>query len=82
MPTVIKKHRFFFRCMIITFLISIGFFISFNIAYADDILRDGTLPSFELIDRSSGLSNLSVSSVIQDRDGFIWFGTQGGAKPL
>ncbi len=64
--------------MIITFLISIGFFISFNIAYADDILRDGTLPSFELIDRSSGLSNLSVSSVIQDRDGFIWFGTQGG----
>lgn len=49
-----------------------------NVSYANDIIREGTLPSFELIDRSFGLSNLSVSSVIQDRDGFIWFGTQGG----
>ena len=46
--------------------------------YAFDIIREGTSPSFEVIDRSSGLSNLSVSSMIQDKDGFIWFGTQGG----
>lgn len=42
------------------------------------LIRDGASPAFEVIDRSSGLSNLSVSSIVQDRDGFIWFGTQGG----
>lgn len=46
--------------------------------YGNDIIRAGTRPSFEWIDRSAGLSNLSVSSIIQDRDGFLWFGTQGG----
>ncbi len=40
--------------------------------------RDDSVPSFEVIDRASGLSNLSVSSMIQDRNGFLWFGTQGG----
>ncbi|GAB6108252.1 ligand-binding sensor domain-containing protein [Fusibacter bizertensis] len=42
------------------------------------VIREGTVPSFEVLDRSSGLSNLSVSSIIQDKDGFLWFGTQGG----
>lgn len=46
--------------------------------FANDIIREGTRPSFEWIDRSSGLSNLSVSAIIQDKDGFLWFGTQGG----
>lgn len=46
--------------------------------HAADIIKEDTQPSFEIIDRSSGLSNLSISSIIQDRDGFIWFGTQGG----
>ena len=62
--------------LIIVTFITMLFFM--NVSYANDIIREGTLPSFELIDRSFGLSNLSVSSVIQDRDGFIWFGTQGG----
>lgn len=48
------------------------------IVYADSFLEDGTTLSFELLDRESGLSNLSVSSIIQDKYGFIWFGTQGG----
>ena len=43
-----------------------------------DVIREGTTPSFEVLDRSSGLSNLSVSSIVQDKDGFLWFGTQGG----
>ncbi len=30
------------------------------------------------IGRDEGLKDLSVSSIIQDRDGFMWFGTQGG----
>jgi len=39
---------------------------------------DGIDPRFERIDRTDGLSNLSVSAILQDRDGFMWFGTQGG----
>src|SRR6056297_2289510 len=33
---------------------------------------------FEHIDKSTGLSNLAVSSIVQDSQGFLWFGTQGG----
>jgi diguanylate cyclase (GGDEF)-like protein len=49
-----------------------------SFTYADHLIRAGTTPTFEHLDRRSGLSNLSVSSIVQDRDGFIWFGTQGG----
>lgn len=34
--------------------------------------------TFEYIDRSNGLSNDAISSMIQDKYGFIWVGTQGG----
>jgi len=47
-------------------------------SYANKLIVDGIRPSFELLDRDSGLSNLSVSSIVQDRYGFLWFGTQGG----
>ncbi|MFW6360119.1 MAG: ligand-binding sensor domain-containing protein [Spirochaetota bacterium] len=33
---------------------------------------------FEHIDKSTGLSNMAVSSIVQDSQGFLWFGTQGG----
>ena len=33
---------------------------------------------FEHIDKSTGLSNLAVSDIVQDSRGFLWFGTQGG----
>jgi signal transduction histidine kinase/ligand-binding sensor domain-containing protein/CheY-like chemotaxis protein len=33
---------------------------------------------FERLGRKEGLSNSSVSSIIQDKNGFLWFGTQGG----
>lgn len=42
------------------------------------ILQEGFTPTFEHLDRDSGLSNLSVSSMLQDRYGFLWFATQGG----
>ncbi len=45
---------------------------------AKSIIKDDALPTFELLNRDSGLSNLSVSSIIQDKYGFLWFGTQGG----
>lgn len=35
-------------------------------------------PRFDHISRKDGLSNASVSSIVQDRRGFLWFGTQGG----
>ena len=34
--------------------------------------------SFTYLDTRAGLSNASVSSIVQDSDGFLWFGTQGG----
>lgn len=33
---------------------------------------------FEQLTRDDGLTNSSVSSMLQDRWGFMWFGTQGG----
>lgn len=36
------------------------------------------LAYFDHISRGDGLSNASVSSIIEDRNGFLWFGTQGG----
>ena len=35
-------------------------------------------PIFEHIGLNHGLSNLSVSSILLDKHGFLWFGTQGG----
>ena len=52
--------------------------ISTSYTFAEHLIRAGTTPTFEHLDRRSGLSNLSVSSIIQDKDGFIWFATQGG----
>jgi len=42
------------------------------------ILRDDAGILFERMGRELGLSNLSVSSMIQDKYGFLWFGTQSG----
>lgn len=68
-----KSYMLFFLLLILATNI-----ISIESIFAADIIKEDTKPSFECIDRSSGLSNLSVSSIIQDRDGFLWFGTQGG----
>lgn len=45
---------------------------------AAPFFADETDPLFEHLGRQAGLSNLSVSSLVQDRYGFLWFGTQGG----
>lgn len=34
--------------------------------------------SFKYLGREDGLSNLAVSSIIQDVNGYLWFATQGG----
>ncbi len=35
-------------------------------------------PSFSTLGPADGLPNSSVSSIVQDQKGFLWFGTQGG----
>jgi diguanylate cyclase (GGDEF) domain len=40
-------------------------------------LQDGS-PLFSTLGAASGLPNSSVSSIVQDGSGFLWFGTQGG----
>ena len=47
--------------------------------YARDLFFEGESKLlFDLVDRDSGLSNQAVSSVVEDKHGFMWFGTQGG----
>jgi diguanylate cyclase (GGDEF)-like protein len=44
----------------------------------EDSFIEDNLPILEIINRENGLSNLSVSSIIEDKYGILWFGTQGG----
>lgn len=64
-----------FISLSIAWLFALGF--SFG-ALAIEPEPEITDPLFDFHGRESGLSNLSVSSVVQDRYGFLWFGTQGG----
>ncbi|MFP4268852.1 MAG: two-component regulator propeller domain-containing protein, partial [Spirochaetaceae bacterium] len=48
------------------------FLFSLSSVYGDNNVR------FEHIKKENGLSSLSVSSIVQDQRGFLWFGTQGG----
>lgn len=74
--------QFLYICFFILFLASFSYAdddISYAISDNDlSFLREDFSPHFELLDRNSGLSNLSVSSIAQDRYGFLWFATQGG----
>src|SRR6056297_597716 len=54
--------------------INIGIFSNAN----NVLLKENTLPLFDTLGRDQGLTNLSVSNIVQDRYGFLWFGTQGG----
>ena len=66
------------KAIIITFPIYVLFMFFPAGSSAQAILRPEVRPAFELIDREDGLSNLSVSSIVQDKNGFLWFGTQMG----
>ncbi len=67
-------------------LITVFLVIAYNssiVIYADDggeevFIRPETEVVIEHFAREIGLSSLSVSSIIQDKDGYIWFGTQDG----
>ncbi|NCC81969.1 MAG: GGDEF domain-containing protein [Clostridia bacterium] len=46
--------------------------------FSADIIDQISNPLIDKVDRSEGLSNLSVSSIEEDKYGFLWFATQGG----
>ena len=51
----------------------VGVFLSFTLLYSHS--RD---PMFEQISIDQGLSHPAVTSLLQDSQGFLWFGTQDG----
>ncbi|MFO7887701.1 MAG: diguanylate cyclase [Eubacteriales bacterium] len=69
-----KKNGF----LLLIILICIFTFTNPLKTYGTELLEQESSPIFEEIGRESGLSNLSVSNIIQDKYGFMWFGTQGG----
>lgn len=73
----------YLKKILVGILICIIFNLQLQSVVAEDkntgyIMSEAKSLIFEYINREDGLSNLSVSSVIQDKYGFLWFGTQGG----
>lgn len=78
-----SKNRRLFFLYVFTFLMTITLCLSIPVTAQDDdrdypIFKDNQNVLFEHIGREEGLSNLSVSGVTQDKNGFLWIGTQGG----
>ncbi|GAU79987.1 diguanylate cyclase [Fusibacter sp. 3D3] len=67
------KRKIFVFILILIILVS-----QKNVFFTDIFFEEERMPNFEEIGRNQGLLDLSVSSIIQDKNGFIWFGTQGG----
>lgn len=61
----------------INFLILIFFILiifSFNCSANTEIIK----PVFDYINRDDGMTDLSISSITEDKYGFLWFATQSG----
>jgi len=71
------KNKILIKILILTIIFNFQIIFS-SFIYANTISDGNNGFSFEMIDRDTGLSNLSVSSIIQDKYGFIWLGTQSG----
>jgi len=73
---IITNHLF---KKIILFIISLHFLFIFSGGLpAQAFFSDGQPPRFMNLDRSQGLISLAVSSIQQDKYGFMWLGSQGG----
>lgn len=59
-------------------LVCLCLFLYGSAAAGQPLLDPATQPRFEWLGRADGLSNLSVSAIVQDRYGFMWFATQNG----
>ncbi|MFT7129336.1 MAG: diguanylate cyclase (GGDEF)-like protein [Gammaproteobacteria bacterium] len=63
---------FFTRTIQLLTLVICSFYVPFCLALATDNIR------FDKLSVEDGLSQLSVTSILQDQYGFMWFGTQYG----
>ncbi len=64
------------RIIFLLFSLCLLAFLSFNENKSDDSIFNNLF--FDFIDSKDGLSNSSISSIVQDSYGFIWFSTQDG----
>ncbi len=68
-----KINRNIFKILFISILIVSIF--NFSFSYDKSIFKN---IFFEILDSKNGLSNSSISSIVQDSKGFLWFSTQNG----
>ncbi|TVR93257.1 MAG: hypothetical protein EA428_02480 [Spirochaetaceae bacterium] len=72
-------HRLFgtrTRCVSLSFVLSAVLMLSCLSAFQAHPL--GAQVIFDHLSYRDGLVNSSISSILQDKDGFLWFGSQGG----
>lgn len=74
----IGKNRFPCRRALFFVLLFVGLMVSAPQTEAQQFFEAGQVPRFNLISRIDGLPSNAVSSIQQDKRGFMWFGTQGG----
>src|SRR6056297_2591977 len=73
------EKRIFTKLMITAAFVFAAIILTTLPSYAEEtFFENENEPIFEKIGREMNLSNLSVSSIVQDKYGFLWFGTQGG----
>ncbi len=72
-----SKVRYLIHLCILTVIITCAFG-DINYAERQDIFDDTASIVFEHIGQDIGLKDFSVSSIVQDKHGYIWFATQGG----
>lgn len=72
-----SRVRLFIQICICTLIITCTF-ADINFAERQAIFDDTTAITFEHIGQDIGLKDFSVSSIVQDKHGYIWFATQGG----
>ena len=69
----VKMKKIYILFMILAMLT-----VQSDLVFANQVIMEETELNFEFLGRDDGLSNLSVSTILQDKYGFLWFGTQGG----
>jgi len=73
------KNRIIIKMIAAISLICLTIILTASFSFAEEsLIEKENEPIFEKIGREMNLSNLSVSSIVQDKYGFLWFGTQGG----
>ncbi|WP_340202061.1 two-component regulator propeller domain-containing protein [Ascidiimonas sp. W6] len=53
-------------------------FYAFLFLTASTVLGQQFTSNFKVLDKKDGLSQITISTIVQDSNGFIWVGTQGG----